>query len=173
MEEKINKLLKLSVSIVFILLAIDIVNAEEVKVVRIVDGDTIKVKYSNNRVSSVRLAGIDTPESYLNSKAKKDISKCKVKDYIMIHLGLSAKDYLKSILPVGSTIRIKIITKGRYKRNVVYIKSIQERLVINGYAVVKSYNGHDKDIVKKLLKLQDKAKSDKRLLWSYLSNNCF
>ncbi len=40
-------------------------------VVRIVDGDTLKVRYWGKE-ESIRLIGIDTPESRANKKAKKE-----------------------------------------------------------------------------------------------------
>jgi len=40
-------------------------------VVRIVDGDTLKVRYWGKE-ESIRLIGIDTPESRVNKKAKMD-----------------------------------------------------------------------------------------------------
>ncbi len=40
-------------------------------VVRIVDGDTLKVRYWGKE-ESIRLIGIDTPESRVNKKAKRD-----------------------------------------------------------------------------------------------------
>ncbi len=40
-------------------------------VVRIVDGDTLKIRYWGKE-ESIRLIGIDTPESRVNKKAKRD-----------------------------------------------------------------------------------------------------
>ncbi len=40
-------------------------------VVRIVDGDTLKIRYWG-KDESIRLIGIDTPESRVNKKAKRD-----------------------------------------------------------------------------------------------------
>ncbi len=40
-------------------------------VVRVVDGDTLKVRYWGKE-ESIRLIGIDTPESRVNKKAKRD-----------------------------------------------------------------------------------------------------
>jgi micrococcal nuclease len=36
---------------------------DAVRVVRVVDGDTVKVRYASGRVGSVRYIGVDTPES--------------------------------------------------------------------------------------------------------------
>ena len=40
-------------------------------VVRVVDGDTLKIRYWGKE-ESIRLIGIDTPESRVNKKTKKD-----------------------------------------------------------------------------------------------------
>jgi len=173
MKNKIIKTLKQLLVIIAIMLPFTMVNATEVKLVRVVDGDTLKVQYPNGVVNSVRLAGIDTPESYLNLKAKKDIVRCNVKDYIMIHIGLTAKEFIKHNYPVGTMLNIDILTKGRYKRDVVYIKGLQEAIILNGYGKVKSYSKHDKVLVSKLLPLQDEAKRNNTILWNYLKNNCF
>lgn len=44
---------------------------EPAKVVKVVDGDTLKINYKGNE-ESVRLIGIDAPESRPNKKAKMD-----------------------------------------------------------------------------------------------------
>ncbi|HQO62599.1 MAG TPA: hypothetical protein PK528_03210, partial [Syntrophorhabdus sp.] len=40
-------------------------------VIKVVDGDTLKIEM-NGQEEAVRLIGIDTPESRINKKAKKD-----------------------------------------------------------------------------------------------------
>lgn len=46
-------------------------NIASAKVLRVVDGDTLKVSYQGKQ-ESVRLIGIDAPESRRNKKAKND-----------------------------------------------------------------------------------------------------
>ena len=41
------------------------------KVLGVVDGDTLKIEFEGKK-ESIRLIGIDTPESRINPKAKKD-----------------------------------------------------------------------------------------------------
>jgi len=147
--------------------------AEQVTLVKVVDGDTLKVKYPNGTITRVRLAGIDTPESYMSVKAKRDIKSCRVRDYIMIHLGLTAKDYLRSKYNVGDTIDVTYVTTGRYRRPVVYIPGLQEELVSQGLAIVKSYNKHDKVLVNKLALLETVAVKNKVFMWHYLRHRCY
>ena len=44
---------------------------ETVKVLQVVDGDTLEITYQG-RKERIRLVGIDAPESRINQKAKKD-----------------------------------------------------------------------------------------------------
>jgi len=50
---------------------INILAQEIATVIRVIDGDTLKINYEG-QVESIRLIGIDTPESAVNPKAKKD-----------------------------------------------------------------------------------------------------
>ena len=44
---------------------------ETVKILRVVDGDTLKINYKGKQ-ESIRLIGIDAPESRVNPKAKRE-----------------------------------------------------------------------------------------------------
>ena len=58
-------------------------------VTRIVDGDTLKVFYLGNE-ESIRLIGIDTPESRVNKKTKKDAERNNQDIKIIIEMGKKA-----------------------------------------------------------------------------------
>ena len=73
---------------------------------RVVDGDTVDITLDlgfdilyNNRI---RLLGIDTPESRTRDLEEKK-------------LGLAAKDRVKELCPVGSTVTVKTTKDGRGK----------------------------------------------------------
>ena len=73
---------------------------------RVVDGDTVDVTLDlgfdilyNNRI---RLHGIDAPESRTSDQEEKE-------------RGLAAKDRVKELCPVGSTVMIKTTKDGRGK----------------------------------------------------------
>lgn len=53
---------------ILLTLALPLQAYEKAKILSIVDGDTVKVIY-HNREESIRLIGIDTPESIPNRKA--------------------------------------------------------------------------------------------------------
>lgn len=63
-------LLKNVLSAIFILLLINsVLAAQEIAtVLKIIDGDTLKLNY-NGKEENIRLIGIDTPESSKNKKA--------------------------------------------------------------------------------------------------------
>lgn len=79
-----------------------------VKIVRVVDGDTVDVDIDLGfgvwlRNERVRLYGIDTPESRTRDKTEK-------------HFGLLAKDYLKSALGKESVLRTQKDAEGKFGR---------------------------------------------------------
>ena len=90
----------------------------EARVVKIIDGDTIKILTSERQQIKVRLYGIDAPE--------------KKQPY-----GTAAKRYLSDLI-AGKTVQIEELGKDRYKRvlGIVYLdgKDVNEILVLNGYA---------------------------------------
>ena len=51
--------------------AVSVEKLESAKVLKISDGDTLKINY-RGKEESVRLIGIDAPESRINKKAKND-----------------------------------------------------------------------------------------------------
>ena len=102
------------------------------KIRRWVDGDTVDVTLDlgfdilyNNRI---RLYGINTPESRTRDLEEKK-------------LGLAAKDRVKELCPVGSTVTIKTTKDGRGKYGRILGEifvgevNINQQLVAEGHAV--------------------------------------
>lgn len=83
------------------------------KVLSIHDGDTITVLLaSQSKKEKVRLLGVDTPEVDFNGKSQGAVSEL-------------ARDYLKSILPLNSSIMIELPksgldSNGRYLGKIIY-----------------------------------------------------
>lgn len=104
--------------ILFLWLLPLILFAFDAKVVKIIDGDTIKILTPEREQIKVRLCGIDAPE--------------KKQPY-----GTAAKRYLADLI-AGKTVQIEERGKDRYKRvlGIVYFdgKDVNEILVLNGYA---------------------------------------
>ena len=99
---------------------------------RVVDGDTMDVTLDlgfdilyNNRI---RLYGINTPESRTRDLEEKK-------------LGLAAKDRVKELCPVGSSVIIKTTKEGRGKYGRILGEifvgevNINQQLVTEGHAV--------------------------------------
>ena len=99
---------------------------------RVVDGDTVDITLDlgfdilyNNRI---RLHGIDTPESRTRDLEEKK-------------LGLAAKDRVKELCPVGSTVTVKTTKDGRGKFGRILGEifvgdvSVNKLLVEEGHAV--------------------------------------
>ena len=117
-----------------------------VKVVRVIDGDTIDVDvdlgFKTVLVKQrVRLYGIDTPESRTRDKEEKK-------------RGLISKDYLISKCPVGSNIVLQSHERGKFGRILGEIfeynktESINKEMCREGYAV--PYYGQSKESLQEL-----------------------
>ena len=122
------------------------------KVLRIVDGDTIDVDIDLGfgvwiHKERIRLEGIDTPESRTRDLEKKKF-------------GLLSKEYVRSLLPVGSIVKLVCKTydsKGKFGRilgdielketrmigrEITEHSSLVRTMIDNGYGV--EYHGQSK-----------------------------
>jgi endonuclease YncB( thermonuclease family) len=68
----------------------------EARVVRVVDGDTLRVLLKNGEEEYVRLVGIDAPE--------------------LKRGGEGAREFLSKLCPVGSIVRLEIVGRDKYRR---------------------------------------------------------
>jgi micrococcal nuclease len=68
-------------------------------VVRVVDGDTLKVRYWGKE-ESIRLIGIDAPESKVNTKAKRDAEKTGQDIKIITSMGKRATKYVEGLVKI-------------------------------------------------------------------------
>ena len=140
-------------------------------VTRVVDGDTIKLKV-NGSIITGRLGFIDTPESYHNTKFKRNVKECKVKPEYMLHLGLKAKEYVKYKYPKGTRLIYFAIGTGRYKRKIIWIKDLNYDLLHLGYADLYSKSHVDKHFKLLLQKVRDEAKATGHNIWDYYKKSC-
>jgi len=69
-------------------------------VVRVIDGDTLKVEFQGQK-ESIRLIGIDTPESRANPKAKRDAQRSGEDIKRIIAMGGKATAFTKSKIKKG------------------------------------------------------------------------
>ncbi len=113
------------------------------KVLRIVDGDTVDVDIDLGfgiwmHRERIRVMGIDTPES-------------RTRDLTEKAFGLAAKEFVKSLMPIGSMqiIKTQKDKTGKFGRVlgdfVIEDKLLTEHMIENYHAV--PYHGENKDAV--------------------------
>ena len=167
----------LIISFVFILtiLASPLHAQQTTTVTRIVDGDTLKVFYLEGE-ESIRLIGIDTPESRVNKKTKKDAKRSGQDVETIIAMGKRATEYVESLVKPGGliTIEFDVQERDRYKRLLGYVylsngKMLNEEIVKAGYASVMTIPPNVKYKDRFLIAYQE-ARKDKRGLWGELRN---
>ena len=117
-------------------------DGEPVSLVRVVDGDTIVVKFSTGAEDIVRLIGIDAPESVHDNPERNTEE------------GLVASDYLKQITAEGQSLWLTkdVSDRDKYNRLLRYVwveppaeddtfssVCLNAKLVADGYAQAKSF----------------------------------
>ena len=139
-------------------------------VVRAVDGDTLKILYWGKE-ESIRLIGIDTPESRINKKAKRDAKRSGQDIKTITSMGKRATEYVQSLVKPGDLITIEFDAqeRDRYGRLLGYVylsngKMLNEEIVKAGYANVMTIppNVRYQD---RFLKAYKQARENKRGLW--------
>ncbi len=159
---------------VTILIAIFAIVAELMKtphssntISKIVDGDTLVLGSGDNRVT-LRLIGIDTPESKRNKKFKREVLKCGVSDEVMLEMGKKATNFAKRYFSAGEKIKYKSYGKGKYGRELAWIegKEYNADVIKSGYATVYQKSSQlPKEKLEELNEYQAEAKRKRRGLW--------
>jgi micrococcal nuclease len=140
-------------------------------VLRVVDGDTLKIEHGG-RIENLRLIGIDTPESRVNQKAKRDAARNREDIEKIINLGQEATRYAKSLVKPGDRIKIEFDRQFRdkYGRLLGYVylpngKMLNEEIVKAGYANLMTYPPNVK-YEDRFLRAYREARENNRGLWS-------
>ncbi len=161
------------VFILFILGIFSSVNSyakQKTTVTRIIDGDILQALYGE-REKRIRLIGIDTPESRVNKKAKRDSNMREQDIKKIIEMGRKAKEYVDGLVKRGDLITIEFDAQERDKhgRLLCYVflsngRMLNEEILKAGYAVILTIppNVKYKEI---LLKAYEQAKDRKVGLW--------
>ena len=109
-------------------------------VLYVIDGDTLKVMYEG-RKQSVRLIGIDAPESKKNRKAYKDSSRSSRDINAIIEQGKLAKKFVRTLVKKGDEVRIEfdVEKRDRYHRLLGYVylpdgRMLNDLVIRSGYA---------------------------------------
>jgi len=105
--------------------------------IRVIDGDTIVCDGLE-----VRLYGVDTPETKLNAKAKKEIPKTGLSQSEYLSLGKKAKSFTKNfVLSCRYPVKVDIVGKGKWGRLEGIVTcgndTLQERLIENHLACIR------------------------------------
>ncbi len=139
-------------------------------VMRVVDGDTLKVNFKGQE-ESIRLIGIDTPESRVNKKTKKDAKRSGQDIDTIFAMGKRATEYVESLVKSGDMITLKFDVQelDRYGRLLGYVylsngKMLNEEIVKAGYANVMTIPPNVK-YEDRFLKAYKHARERKRGLW--------
>ena len=126
------------------------------KVLKVVDGDTIRVDI-DGKDTTVRLIGIDTPESVNPDETKNSQE------------GVIASDYTKSIISKNVYLEFDVESKDQYDRLLAYVylddgTFLNEKIIEDGYAYTMNINPNVKyqDI---FLKAFNEARENKKGLW--------
>lgn len=147
-------------------------NKEPVKLIEVLDGDTLKVKsYKNNQVFKVRLIGIDTPESNLNPKLKRELQKSTKTEKEIIKMGIISKQFTQKMVESSRFLYLEydIQLYDKYNRKLAYVylengKMLNYLLVREGYAKVYTFPPNVK-YQEKFLEAQKLAQKEKKGLW--------
>lgn len=114
-------------------------------VVQVVDGDTLRIEMDGQE-EAVRLIGIDTPESKINKKAKKDSIKTNYDIETITAMGKEAARYVRTLVRKGDTVEIEfdVQKRDKYNRLLVYAylsdgKMLNEEIVKAGFANIMTY----------------------------------
>lgn len=141
------------------------------KVVRVVDGDTLKVMI-DGQIVNVRLIGIDTPESKTNKKAKKDAARSSQDIKTIVSLGKAAASFTKSIIKPGDLVDIEqdVQPRDRYGRLLVYVylksgKMLNEEIIAAGFASVMTIPPNVRHQAR-FLRAYQAAREERRGLWA-------
>ncbi len=139
-------------------------------VVRVIDGDTLKISYGDQE-ESIRLIGIDTPESQANKKAKRDAARTGDDIQLILSQGREATNYVKGLVKPGDSVQIEfdVQERDRYTRLLGYVhlsdgKMLNEEIVRAGFANLMTIPPNVK-YQERFLNAHEEAREYKRGLW--------
>ncbi|ADI73363.1 nuclease (SNase domain protein) [Methanohalobium evestigatum Z-7303] len=146
-----------------------------VTVIKVVDGDTIDIRYSNGTTERVRLLGVDTPETHAENKPEEfeGIDN----DSYLHEWGVKANNYTSNILE-DKEVRLEYDDisdrRGYYGRLLAYVylknDTMYNRMLIkDGYARV--YDEAEIEYMDEFLELEKEARENKKGLWGVIGKS--
>ncbi|MDQ0217281.1 thermonuclease family protein [Peribacillus cavernae] len=128
-------------------------------VVKVIDGDTVKIKMKNGHEETVRLLLIDTPETVHPSKPVQPF-------------GLEASQLSKKMMPPGTAIEVEpgINERDKYGRLLAYFyvngESVNQKLIEKGLARVAYVYAPNTKYIDQFRELQEQARQKEIGIWS-------
>jgi micrococcal nuclease len=129
------------------------------EIIKVVDGDTVKIKMANGNEETVRLLLVDTPETVHPSKPVQPF-------------GPEASKFTKELMPAGSEVEVEtgIGERDKYGRLLAYFyvdgKMVNKLLLEKGLARVAYVYAPNTKYLDELEKIQKQAQKDEIGIWS-------
>lgn len=129
------------------------------------------VVITEGKKQSIRLIGIDAPESRHNEKSRRDAEGAGSNIESLIEQGKKSKEFLATLLIPGTTVRLEydVRKKDKYGRLLCYVylpegRMLNELIVRSGFALASSYSP-DIKYQDALQKAQHEAEQANAGLW--------
>jgi micrococcal nuclease len=129
------------------------------EIIKVIDGDTVKIKMTNGNEETVRLLLIDTPETVHPSKPVQPF-------------GPEASKFAKELMPSGSKVEVEtgIGERDKYGRLLAYFyvdgKMVNKLLLEKGLARVAYVYAPNTKYLDELENIQKQAQQDEIGIWS-------
>ncbi|WHY58037.1 thermonuclease family protein [Peribacillus simplex] len=129
------------------------------EIIKVVDGDTVKIKMANGNEETVRLLLVDTPETVHPSKPVQPF-------------GPEASKFTKELMPAGSEVEVEtgIGERDKYGRLLAYFyvdgKMVNKLLLEKGLARVAYVYAPNTKYLDELESIQKQAQKDEIGIWS-------
>ena len=148
--------------------------AWEVTITQVIDGDTVEARFPNGEVDTLRLLGVDTPETDYDRVSPEEFDGIPAtvagREHLLVW-GDRASAFATDELE-GETVRIAVDSRadrrGGYGRLLVYVyhdgENVNERLLTDGYA--RLYDSPF-SLRAEFEAAEDAARSDERGVWSF------
>lgn len=171
--------LPLLVALAFSLIScrIDPVSAQSsppLRVAKIVDGDTVRLAFPWG-TESVRLIGIDTPESRENQRAYRQAIEYRVSLKTILSLGKEATRHLENLAPRGTIVTLEYdrVKRDKYGRHLAYLSlsngiMLNKQMIDDGLAAPLSMKPNTRYEAIFSQGAQS-AQQEKRGIWRYVS----
>jgi micrococcal nuclease len=138
-------------------------------VTKIVDGDGLIVQNMfNQEEEEIRLIGIDAPEIKRSRKLLQDERETHLPGQLLLELGFQSKEFLSTIVPVGSIVTIQMEKKhcyDTYGRTLAYVflkdgTCVNEVMIKEGFA--KPYSRYYCEALSEFQRFSLEARVEKR-----------